>query len=136
MLNSLKLSMLGSISQEDRDACEPMVEHLLELLDFARRYGLFALEKYIDKESNTVLRTALMMIIDGADDKLTESVLCNLILSSGAAGAVLLEQFLITEGIYHIQNGSHPRVMHYILGSMLGTSYINKIQKFTTETKQ
>lgn len=111
-------------TKEERDACLPIIDDLLECTRIARTQGVLVLEDYAWNHKNYFLRFLLMMVVDGTDPALVKGIAETLISSENRTGRALLERILITEGVLSIQAGEIPQILEAKLLCYLGESYL------------
>ncbi len=124
----LMLKMNVRFTPEDRAACEPSIDRILQYAEIARAQGLLAVEDVLEREPDFFLKESLAAIVDGADPELVRKLMSYMIRASDAAGAELLNMFLCAEGVLLTQDGIHPRYIQTILGAMLGGDYLARVR--------
>ena len=115
---------LNKFSDEEKDACLPIVGLLMECTDKARKEGILALEDFVVKTGNDFLIFATMMILEGLDPEFVKGILETLLCTENFGGAARLERIIIIEGVLSIQAGNNPRILQLKLLSMLGERYL------------
>ena len=129
----LMLKMNARFTPEDRKACEPSIDRVLQYAEIARTHGLLAVEDVLAREPDFFLRMSLEAIVDGADPDFVRKQMSYMILSSDATGAELLNMFVNAEGVQLIQDGMHPRYIQTMLGAMIGGGYLARVSAAAKE---
>ena len=113
-----------NFAMNDRKACLPIVETMIDCANTARKYGVLALEEFVQKHDNEFLKVVMMLIVDGTDPELVKNIGTTLILADNHMGKGLLERLIILEGCLSVQAGENPRIIATHLYCMLGESYL------------
>jgi chemotaxis protein MotA len=114
-------------TDEEKSACLPVIDRIVELATLARSKGLSALEQLMENEKNFFLKTATMLIVDANDPDVVKEMLQKLILTANHCGAELLGRLIILQGIMRIAAGYSPRLIRQELNMMLGEKYLLRL---------
>lgn len=120
------MSQKPTFTPEEKEACLPIIDRILECSNIARQYGVLALEEFVQKQDNDFLTFGTMLIVDGTDPCLVKGILQTLICSDNHTGFELLSREIIAEGVLSVQAGENPRLLELKLLSMLGEEYLRK----------
>ena len=121
---------LGIFTHEEREACLPIVELMVECANVARKEGVLALEEFSINKGNDFLTFAMQLVCEGYHPDLVKSMLEILISTGNHSGSTLLERLIILEGVLSIQSGENPRVIETKLLCFLGEEYLRKRNLF------
>ena len=120
------MSISKHVPTAEKEALLPIVDLMLKCANTARKYGVLALEEFVQNQSNEFLTFATMMVIDGTDPELVKGILETLIAADDHTPAALLERILITEGVLSVQAGENPRILETKLLCILGEDFLRK----------
>ena len=91
------------------------IEKLCELSGVARGYGLLALEEAAydleEFHNGEYLKSLIMLIVDGIDPDLVETISTTRYFASGVEGIDALQYILLQQGCLSIQAGENPRMI-------------------------
>ena len=122
---SILYRMGCTFTDDEKDACVPMLENMIDLHKIAVRKGSSALKDHIPKTEHTFLKIALTLLVKGVeDDERIRHILGQLMYADKYAGKDLLERIIILEGVTLIARGSPPRITEWHLCSLLGEDYM------------
>jgi hypothetical protein len=126
-------------TDEEKEACLPVIEKIMEYATIARTKGLLALEGLANQEENAFLQAAIMYVVDANDpDKVREWLQLS-VLANNRSGCELLSELLILEGVMCISSGTNLLFTRLTLAAMLGEKYISlsrALQKAEEEKNQ
>jgi len=121
-------SLEVQFSQEEKQSAISTIHQIVKLSRIAKEQGVLALESEISSlDSNIFLKNGISLILDGVHLELVEKILQYSIQSESYKGIDLLNRLLIMEGVLAIQSGLYPRTIIYLLGSVLGENYPDKL---------
>jgi len=127
------MTNFSDFTKEDRDACLPIVDLMLECTNVARKEGVLALEEFVLKKGHEFLTFAMMLVVDGTDPEFVKDILRTLINSENHTGRALLERTIISEGVLSVQAGENPRITETKLLCFLGERYLRDRGLFPTD---
>lgn len=134
-MNQLLRIKQYQFTEEDKTKCLPLAKRLIALAQIAMQRGLLALEKEIQHEE-FLLRTGLLLVIDGRDPLMVEDILGNYILMENYKGYEFLKRVMIMEGVLAIQQGNHPNELLFKLCAFLGEKEAEKqLKEFEESTR-
>ena len=106
-------------TNEEKEACLPAAERIMELADLAKRESILAFAAEAEKEKDMYLKTALKMAADGIHADLFAEVINVLFIKEKPQGAELLRRFIIHRGVYLIIRGDFSlQRLKVLLGSL------------------
>jgi hypothetical protein len=111
-------------TKEEKDACLPIVDLMIDAANVARAQGVLALEEWIKTKDNKFLILLMMLVIDGTDPRLVQDIGSALLNADDHKGTEFLSRLLVAEGVLSVQAGENPRIMEAKLLAMLGESYL------------
>ena len=120
------MSVLSSFTNEDKEACLPIIDFLVKCANYARKEGILALEDMVEEHDCYFMKFALMLVVDGVEPFLVKGMLENLMSTENHTGSALLERILITEGVLQLQAGQQYHLVEMMLLSFLGESFLQK----------
>jgi len=129
----LMIKLHPKFTDEDRKACLPVVEKMVELSVTARKNGLLALESKMYEEKSPFLKAALPFVLDAYDSESVADILANMILTGGFAGSELLSRLIMAQAVLGIQCGLSPRYIREGLLSLLGEEYLQPVLRSCEE---
>ena len=121
---------LGVFTHDEREACLPIVDLIVECANVARKEGVLALEEFSINKGNDFLTFAMQLVCDGYPPDLVKSMLEILISTGNHSGSTLLERLIILDGVLSIQSGENPRIIETKLLCFLGEDYLRKRNLF------
>jgi hypothetical protein len=114
---------LHNFTAEQKNACLPVVDLILEASNVAREQGILALEEWLQgKEPFLAFMT--LLVVDGTDPEQVASIGKTLVEAEPHEGVELLKRLLILEGMKSVQMGEHTRLLEAKLLAMLGEGYL------------
>ena len=111
-------------SGEEKDACLPAAEKILELAELVKRECILVLAKEAEKEKDAYFKTALKLAAGGIRADLFGEIIKILYVKEKTEGAALLSRFIIHRGIYLIIRGDYTVLKLKIL---LGSFYVPRL---------
>lgn len=115
------------ISIIDSEKIKETIEEIIRISVIARHEGLLALEDYANKTTNSTVKSAIMLVVDGTDPELVRRMLEMKHFANGRGGAEGLSELMILEGILLVQDGCHPNVIEEFLRQMVKDEIIDCI---------
>jgi hypothetical protein len=135
-MTQLMLKLNAKFTEEDRDACAPVVDVMVEVAKTARSSGLLALEDYLSKDEEPFFYAGISMLTDGYDHDDIKQILTAMLVSGGFTGAELLKRLIMAQGLIMVYKGLHPDFIYRYLLAMIGEEYLafEVIEKATAES--
>lgn len=113
-------------TREEKLICMETVNKLLELLKTARSKGLLALEEKVKREEYVypgLLRVGVELVVDGMDPAIIKDIFESYLLSSAFTNREFLENMLVYQGIFAIQEGENPNFVQERLCAFFGIDF-------------
>jgi hypothetical protein len=117
------MSVLSGFTRQEKEACLPIVDLMLECAETARKEGVLALEQWVT-DKDPFLKFVILLIVDGTDPELVQDIGETLIDSGGHTGSELLSRMMMMEGCLSVQAGDNPRIIVSKLLAMLGEQFL------------
>lgn len=111
-------------TEEEKEACKPIIAYIIDLVKMSRATGVESLVKELEQTQNLFLKTGVLLVTYGVEPSSIKHMLTNLILADNCSGKSLLEKLLITEGILALEQGENPKLVELRLLAMLGEKYL------------
>jgi len=118
------MTNLSSFTQQEKEACLPVVETMIEATEVTRNEGVLALEEWIQTQDSDFLKILVLLVVDGTDPDYVMLIGKNLLASEGKTGEELLARMIMLEGVLSMQAGENPRIVKTKLLSMLGERFL------------
>lgn len=128
------MAKLSSFTQQEKDACVPVIDLMVECANMARAKGVLALEEWVaGREPFMVF--LINLIVDGTDPEIVEDLGRTLIEADGHTGEELLRRLLIFEGVLGVQCGLNARLLDAKLSAMLGERFLTARGHISPDTQ-
>jgi hypothetical protein len=117
------MTKLSDFTYEEKKACLPVIDLIMDCANTAKQYGVLALEEWI-KGKHPFLAYMLTLVVDGTDPELVTDIGKTLIDADDHKGSELLSRMIMLEGILSVQAGENPRIIEMKLLCMLGERFL------------
>ncbi len=115
-----KLGKKLARSKKEREECLQTLDAVLNLVEKAKKNGIWCLEEDIEFETDLFNRHALMLLVDEIEYDTVKHALETRMLTSNLSGKQLLKRMLYTEAVLLLKRNNSRRVIREVLFSYFG----------------